>query len=81
MSAESALSKSYQVGPRYRVLFSAAKLKPGASPVLVAEWTPRQPRRMSPQETDAYRAARHEFLMELLVYSGTSGDIAVVEVQ
>jgi hypothetical protein len=80
MSAESCfLRRVFRISYRYTCEFSARRPQPGEAVALVCEWTPHAPRRPSPRELEAYRAARHAFVTELAAAAGIDGAVAVIE--
>ena len=78
MSAKSpALVRSFNVGKR-TVTLTIPRPKPGTVAMMVVEWAPSPPRRLSRRELRQYRAGRDAALAELARATGMNG--LVIEV-
>ena len=64
MTAEAAFTRSWPVGS-YNATLSTPKPKPGQQLTAVIEWTPSQPRRLTPAEFEQYRSGRDAALAEM----------------
>ena len=73
------LSRSYPVGPRYRVVFECPPPGKGGPQHITCNWSLRTPKRLSPSELTAYRQARERFLAEWMAEAGIEGNALVLE--
>lgn len=60
-----ALSRTYRIGDRRSVTFTAPPLRYGAVLQMTAEWSPALPESLTPRERADYEAARAAFVCEL----------------
>jgi hypothetical protein len=61
-----ALVRTYKVGKRLRVTFTAPMPRPGVVAAMTAEWDPHIPAALSRKQRKAYEAARQDFFLGLV---------------
>jgi len=78
MSAEAPLHQATFAVGKYRCTLAVPAVATGLVRSMVVEWEPEVPRRLSPEELEAYRRGRDSFIAEVAAKLGVSA--AVLEV-